>query len=324
LGDAISSRFSVARQRGRWRRARSRRGCRWSVSSKAEPPTKNRARAFRVGLSRAGYIDGQNVTVEYHWLGGQFGQLPLLISDLVQRRAGGLAALGSPQIAIAAKAATETIPIVFSIGDDPVRLGLVASLSRPGGNVTGFNAFNTEVIAKRLSLMQDLAPAAVDIAALVNPATVPARVTAQRVQEAARSLGLRVRVLNASTSREIDEAFATFTREHTDALFVAPSAFFSSRRAQLANLAARDRIPASYASRESVAAGGLMSYGTDIKDSYRQAGVYIGSILKGAKAGDLPVMQATKFEFVINLQTAKTLNIEIPPTLLARADEVIE
>jgi len=172
--------------------------------------------------------------------------------------------------------------------------------------------------------MQDLAPAAVDIAALVNPATVPARVTAQRVQEAARSLGLRVRVLNASTSREIDEAFATFTREHTDALFVAPSAFFSSRRAQLANLAARDRIPASYASRESVAAGGLMSYGTDIKDSYRQAGVYIGSILKGAKAGDLPVMQATKFEFVINLQTAKTLNIEIPPTLLARADEVIE
>jgi len=243
---------------------------------------------------------------------------------LVQRRAGGLAALGSPQIAIAAKAATETIPIVFSIGDDPVRLGLVASLSRPGGNVTGFNAFNTEVIAKRLSLMQDLAPAAVDIAALVNPATVPARVTAQRVQEAARSLGLRVRVLNASTSREIDEAFATFTREHTDALFVAPSAFFSSRRAQLANLAARDRIPASYASRESVAAGGLMSYGTDIKDSYRQAGVYIGSILKGAKAGDLPVMQATKFEFVINLQTAKTLNIEIPPTLLARADEVIE
>jgi putative tryptophan/tyrosine transport system substrate-binding protein len=283
----------------------------------------DRARAFRVGLGRAGYVDGQNVTIEYHWLEGQLDQLSALISDLVRRRAAGLVALGNPQIAIAAKTATDAIPIVFSIGDDPVKLGLVASLNRPGGNVTGFNFFNTEVMAKRLSLLHDLLPKAIDIAVLVSRTTNAAS-ELHLVQEAAGRLGLRIRVLNASTSQEIDDAFATLTRERPDALFVAPNSYFTSRRVQLAILAARDRIPASYASREIVAAGGLMSYGTDIKDGYRQAGAYIGSILKGAKPADLPVQQATKFELVINLATAKALGIQIPPTLLAITDEVIE
>ncbi len=285
----------------------------------------DRARAFRAGLGRAGYVDGQNVMIESHWLQGQTRQLPDLISDLVRRRAAGIAALGSPQIAISAKAATDKIPIVFSIGEDPVNLDLVASLNRPGGNVTGFNFLNTEVLAKRLSLLHDLVPKAVEIAFLVSPGTrAGSEAYLGRLQDAARGLGLRIRVINASTSSEIDDAFAKFARERPDALYVGPNAFFTGRRVQLAGLAARERIPASYASSEIVAAGGLMSYGTDIKDSYRQAGAYLGSILKGAKPADLPVMQATKFELVINLQTAKTLGLDVPPTLLAIADDVIE
>ena len=242
------------------------------------------------------------MTVEYHWLEGQYDRLPALMADLVRRR---VAVIATPAqaAAIAAKAATATIPIVFGVGDDPVKLGLVASLARPGGNATGINFFIPEVVAKRLGLLHELVPKAVRVAVLVNPANAAsAETTLRDVQEAARTIGLQIHVLNASTSREIDAAFATLARERPDALFVAGDAFFTSRRVQFVTLAARDRIPAAYGDRDFVAAGGLMSYGTDIADSYRQVGVYTGNILKGAKPADLPVVQSTKFEFVINLQ----------------------
>ena len=281
--------------------------------------------AFRKGLGETGYVEGQNVTVEYHWLEGQYDRLPALMADLVRRRVAVIATPGSTPAALAAKAATATIPIVFGVGEDPVKLGLVASLARPGGNATGINFFAQEVVAKRLGLLHELVPKAVRVAVLVNPANATsAETTLRDVQEAARAIGLQIQVLNASTSREIDAAFATLARERPDALFVAADAFFASRRVQFATLAARDRIPAAYANRDFVAAGGLMSYGTDFADSYRQVGVYTGNILKGAKPADLPVVQSTKFEFVINLQTAKALGIDVPPTLLAIADEVIE
>ena len=259
--------------------------------------------AFRKGLSETGYVEGQNVTIEYHWLEGQYDRLPALMADLVRRRVAVIATPGIPPAAIAAKAATATIPIVFGVGEDPVKLGLVASLARPGGNATGINFFTQEVVAKRLGLLHELVPKAVRVAVLVNPANATAAETTLRdVQEAARAIGLQIHVLNASTIGEIDAAFATLVRERPDALFVAPDGFFTSRRVQFATLAARDRIPAAYANREYVAAGGLMSYGTDIADRYRQIGVYTGNILKGAKPADLPVVQSTKFEFVINLQ----------------------
>ena len=281
--------------------------------------------AFRKGLGETGYVEGQNVTVEYHWLEGQFDRLPALMADLVRRRVAVIATPGSTAASIAAKAATATIPIVFGVADDPVKLGLVASLARPGGNATGINFFTAEVVAKRLALLHELVPKAVRVAVLVNPANAPAAETTLRdVQEAARAIGLQIHVLNASTSREIDAAFATLARERPDALFVAPDAFFTSRRVQIATLAARDRIPAAYANRDYVAAGGLMSYGTDLADRFRQIGVYTGKILNGAKPADLPVVQSTKFEFVINLKTAKALGLTIPETLLATADEVIQ
>src|SRR6266545_477005 len=261
------------------------------------------AAAFRKGLNEAGYVEGHNVTVEYHWLEGQFDRLPVLMADLVRRRVAVIATPAGNLAALAAKAATTTIPIVFGVGNDPVQLGLVASLARPGGNATGINFFNAELAAKRLGLLHDLVPKAVRIAVLVNPANAPE--TALRdISEAARAIGLQIQFLNASTSREIEAAFATLVRDRADALFVAGDTFFVSRRVQFATLAARHGIPAAYATREVVEAGGLMSYATDGADMFRQVGVYAGQILKGAKPADLPVLQSTKFEFVVNLQTA--------------------
>jgi putative ABC transport system substrate-binding protein len=231
---------------------------------------------------------------------------------------------GNPRAAIAAKDATASIPIVFGANDDPVKLGLVASLARPGGNATGVNFFQQELAAKRLGLLHEMVPKAVRVAVLLNPLATSAKTTLQVVQEIARVIGLQIDVLNASTSREIDAAFASLARGRPDALFVAAGGFFSSRGVQIATLATRYRIPAAYAGREYVAAGGLMSYGTDTADMFRQVGVYTGNILKGAKPADLPVQQATKFEFVINLQTAKLLGIEVPETLLATADELMK
>ena len=281
--------------------------------------------AFRKGLNEAGYFEDQNVTVESHWLDGQYDRLPPLMADLVRRRVAVISTGVSHPAALAAKAATTTIPIVFGVGEDPVKLGLVASLARPGGNATGVNIFASEVEAKLLGLLHDLVPKAVRIAVLVNPANVPtAEATLREIPEAARTIGLQIQVLNASTGREIEEAFATLVRDRADALFVAPDLFFQSRRVQLATLAARHAIPTAYGVREYVEAGGLMSYGTDIPDTFRQEGVYIGQILKGAKPADLPVLQSTKFEFVINLQTARALGIEVSNSLQLLADEVIE
>ena len=283
------------------------------------------AAAFLKGLNQTGTIEGQNVAVEYHWLEGQYDRLPSLMADLVRRRVAVIATPGFTAGAQAAKAATTTIPIVFSVAEDAVKLGIVASLARPGGNATGVNMFNAELAAKRLGLFHDLVPKAVRIATLVNPASARVTETMLRdIPEAARALGLQTQILNASTSREIEAAFATLVRERADALFIAPDGFFSSRRVQFATLAAHHRVPAAYALREFVEAGGLMSYGTDVVDMFRQVGVYTGQILKGAKPADLPVLQSTKFEFVINLQTARALGLEVPPGLLTAADEVIE
>jgi putative tryptophan/tyrosine transport system substrate-binding protein len=281
--------------------------------------------AFRKGLSETGYVEGRNVTVEYHWLEGQYDRLPALMADLVRRRVAVIASPASNAVSIAAKAATATIPIVFGVAQDPVELGLVASLNRPGGNATGVNFFHQEAVPKRLDLMHKLMPKAVRIAVLVNPASATgAETTTRAVQKAARVIGLQIEVLNASTIGEIDAAFAALARERADALFVSADAFFVSRRVQFVTLAARERIPAAYAQREFVEVGGLMGYGTHIADTFRQVGIYTGQILKGAKPADLPVVQPTRFEFVINLGTARQLGIEVPPPLLAIADEVIE
>jgi putative ABC transport system substrate-binding protein len=281
--------------------------------------------SFREGLGETGYVENQNVTVEYHWLDGEYDRVPALMADFVRRRVAVIATPLDAPGSIAAKAATATIPIVFGVGDDPVKMGLVASLARPGGNATGINFFNSEVVGKRLGLLHELIPKAVRVAVLVNPADATnTETTLQGVHEAARAIGLQVQVHNASTSREIDTAFAAFAREHADALLVAGDAFFGSRRVQIVTLAARDRIPAAFPGRDNVAAGGLMSYATTNAETLHQVGVYTGKILKGAKPADLPVVQSTKFEFVINLQTARLLGIEVPPGLLALADEVIE
>jgi putative ABC transport system substrate-binding protein len=283
-----------------------------------------RGAAFRKGLSENGYVEGQNVMVEYHWLEGRYESAPSVVADLVRRQVAVIAA-PTAATALASKAATTTIPIVFGVGDDPVQLGLVASLARPGGNVTGINMFVIEVVAKRLRFLHDLVPKAARVAVLINPAnTSTAKATLRGVQEAAASLGLQIQVVNATTVSEIEAAFATLARERPDALFVAPDTFFTSRRVQLATLTARDKIPAVYGNRDIVAAGGLMSYGTNIVDMFRQVGVYTGSILKGAKPAELPVLQSNKFELVINLQTARALGIDVPRELLSLADEVIE
>jgi putative ABC transport system substrate-binding protein len=284
----------------------------------------DRVRAFRQGLNETGTTEGQNVSVEYHWLEGRYDRVPALVADLVRRRVAVIAAPGGADAALAAKTATATIPIVFGIGQDPVRLGLVASLARPGGNATGINMFAQEVGAKRLRLMRDLVPKAVRVAVLVNPIAASAEATLREVQEAAPSLGLQIQLLNASTIGEIDAAFATLARDRPDILYVANDSFFGSRATQFAILTARHRIPSIFGNREYVVAGGLMSYGTERTDMFRQVGLYTGRILKGAKPADLPVVQSTKFEFVINLQMARALDIEVPPAVLAIADEVIE
>ena len=282
----------------------------------------NRLRAFRQGLKDAGYVEGENVTIEYRWAEGRYEQLPAQAADLVRRQVAVIVANG-PAAAVA-KAATTTIPIVFLVSQDPVRLGLVNSLARPGGNATGINFFVGELMGKQLSLLRELLPGALRIAVLINPRYAASASATADVESAAHAMGLQARILNASHSREIIDAFTTIARDHHEALLVGPDPYFVQRRTQLVTLAARHAIPTSYNVRDYVEAGGLMSYGTNAVDAYRQVGVYAGRILKGAKPAGLPVVQSSKFEFVINLATAMMLGIVVPPTLLARADEVIE
>jgi putative ABC transport system substrate-binding protein len=283
------------------------------------------AAAFRAALAEAGFVEGQSVAVEYHWLAGRNEQSPALMAELVRRRVAVIATPGFTPGAVAAKAATSTIPIVFGTGDDPVRLGLVTNLARPDGNVTGINFFVQELTAKRLGLFHDLVPKAARIAVLINPANVQGgEGTLQGLPEAARALGLETAVLKASTSREIDAAFAALVRERADALFIAGDGFFTSRRSQFVMLSARERLPTSAANRDLAEAGMLMSYGTDVADMFRQVGIYTARILRGAKPADLPVLQSSKFEFVINLQTARMLGLEVPNAVQLLADEVIE
>jgi putative ABC transport system substrate-binding protein len=284
----------------------------------------DRLRAFRQGLKDTGYVEGENVTVEYRFADNQVDRLSDMAAELVRLRVAVIVAAGGPATAVVAKATT-TIPIVFLVPEDPVRLGLVKSLARPGGNMTGINFFLAELAAKRLSLLRELVPAAVRVAVLINPAEPTiAETTLREVEPAASALGLQNQILKASTSGEINAAFAAMARERPDALFVGSGPFFYARRVQLVNLASRHAIPATYSSRAYVEAGGLMGYGTNLADWYRQIGVYAGRILEGAKPANLPVMQSTKFEFVINLQTANALGLAIPETLLATADEVIQ
>ena len=294
------------------------------LNSQSLDAVSNRLRAFRQGLKDTDYVEGENVAIEYRWAENQSDRLPALATDLVRRKVAVIAATGGTGTALSAKAATKTIPIVFAVSEDPVRLKLVASLARPGGNLTGINFFNIELAAKRLELLRGLVPGAVRLGVLVNPANPSSETQLSEVREAAPAFGLQIQVLHASNSHEINAAFATLARERPDALFVAGDPFLTGRRVQLTHLASHHSIPAIYASRENAEAGGLMSYGTSVADAWRQVGVYIGRILKGAKPADLPVVQASKFELVINHQTAKMLGITVPPTLLATADEVIE
>src|SRR6516164_7670321 len=281
--------------------------------------------AFRQGLSETGYVEGQNVVIEYRWTEDRYNRLPELTADLIRHHVNVIVTLFATSAAVAAKATTTTIPIVFSIGDDPVKHGLVASLSQPGGNATGINFFSAEVTAKRLGLLRELLPKATRIGVLVNPTNVEiTEGTVKDVNAAADPLGVQIEVLNASNGNEIDAAFTTLESHRADGVLIGANAFFVSRRVQIAILAARYMIPAIYTISDYAEAGGLISYGTDIADSLRQQGVYVGRILKGTKPADLPVVQSTKFKLVINLRTAKVLGLEVPAALLSRADEVIE
>jgi len=285
----------------------------------------DRLRGFRQGLKDAGYVEGENVAIEYRWADNQFDRLPALAAELVRRQVSVIAALGGPVPALAAKAATAIIPVVFLVAEDPVRLGLVASLARPSGNLTGINFFNAELGAKRLELLRTLVPGAARVAILVNPANAQTTETTLRdLEPAGRAMGLQLQVLNASSSRDIDKAFEALARDRPDAVFVSLDTSFADRRVQLVHLASRHVIPATYALRDFVEAGGLISYGTNFVDAYRQAGAYTGRILKGAKPADLPVVQSSKFELVINHQTARILGLTVPQSLLVAADEVIE
>jgi len=282
-------------------------------------------RAFRQGLKETGYVEGENVAIVYRWADNQVDRLPALAAELVERRVAVIAATGGIIPALAAKAATTTIPIVFDVGEDPVRLGLVASLARPGGNLTGINFFPNELAAKRLELLRELVPSAIRIAVIVDPASATTTESILReVEPAGRVMGLQIQVLTASTSGEINAAFAAIARARPDAVFVGISPFLIDRRVQLAQLAARNAVPAIYPDRVHAEVGGLMSYGASLTDAYRQVGVYTGRILKGAGPAELPVVQSSKFELVINAETARMLGLTVPPQLLARADEVIE
>jgi putative ABC transport system substrate-binding protein len=293
-----------------------------SPSSSAIP--QDRLRAFRQGLKETGYVDGENVTITYRFAEGQNDRLPALAAELVRQQIA-VIVTGANAAAFAAKAATTTIPIVFIVGEDPVQLGLVTSLARPGGNATGINFLSGELAAKRLELMRELVPALSRIAVLVNPTDASATQSTMRdVETAARAMGVQIQVLYASTSPEIHAAFETIARERPDALFLAGDPFFTSRRVQLATTAARHAIPMSSQAREITEAGGLVSYGANIAGAFRQAGIYVGRILKGAKPADLPVEQSSVFELVINAETALVLGLTVPPSLLSRADEVIE
>ena len=282
----------------------------------------DRLRAFRQGLKDTGYVERENVAIEYRWAENQLDRLPALAAELVRRQVAVIVTTGGSPALLAAKAATTTIPVVFIVAEDPVRLGFVASLARPGGNLTGINIFTIELAAKRMELLRELVPGAARVAVLVTATN--AETTVRDVEAAARALGLRIQIFNVNTIREIDAAFATFARERPDALFVTGDAFLSGRRIQLAQLAAFHRLPATYALRDYAEAGGLMSYGPSITDAWRQIGVYTGRILKGAKPADLPVVQPNKFELVINAGTARMLGLTMPATLLSTADEVIE
>jgi putative ABC transport system substrate-binding protein len=311
----------------------------WPLAARAQQPTMptigflysqspegstESLRGFRQGLKDAGFLEGENLTVEYRWAENHADRLPALADDLVRRRVALIAAMDSPS-ALPAKTASTTIPIVFSVGEDPVKLGLVASLARPGGNLTGVNFFAAELTSKRLELLRELAPGAARIAVLVNPANAEiTEPTLRDVEPAARAMGLSVQVVRAGTSRELNAAFANFARDRPDALLVSSGPFFNARRVQLALLAGRYGLPAIFTGRQYAQAGGLMSYGASLPDAWRQAGAYTGRILKGAKPADLPVVQSTKFELVINAATAAMLGLDVPTTLLARADEVIE
>ena len=284
----------------------------------------SRLRAFRQSVRDAGYAEGENVAIEYRWAENQMDRLPALAAELVRRKAAVIVAI-SPAAALAAKAATTTIPVVFAVAGDPVQFGLVASLARPGGNATGINFFLGELHAKRLELLRELVPAAAQVAVLANPSNAVDSVPSLReVEAAAQAMRLPIRVVNATSSQEINAAFATFAHDRPDALFVVADPLFVSRRVQLTHLASRHAIPAVYATRDFPEAGGLMSYGTNVSDAWRQAGVYAGRILRGAKPADLPVLQSTKFELVINAETARMIGLTVPPSLLSVANEVIE
>jgi putative ABC transport system substrate-binding protein len=294
------------------------------LSLQSAGPAARFLNAFGRGLAETGYVEGENVTIVYRWVEGQNDRLPAMVAELVRRQVSVIAAFGLA-VAFATKAATTSIPVIFLAPEDPVRLGLVASLARPGGNLTGINFFVAELVAKRLELLRELVPAATRVAVLVNPTgSDGAETTLRDVEPAARAMGLQIRVLNASTSGEINEAFANLVRSRPDALFVGSDPFFNSRRVQIAHLASHHSIPATYAGRQYVEAGGLMSYGASVTDAWRQVGIYTGRVHKGAKPADLPVVQSTKFELVINAQTALMLGLEVPATLLSQADEVIE